>query len=129
MLLEYITGKGPATKRVYGGIKRTTANRTAVTACIDALKQIVLPCDITIIINSEYVTQAVNSGEWIKWLHTGRNAKSKPAKNIDLWQQLFELVDKYHVTFEYAASNQYTLCMQSMAKKVNIEFKEDEGNV
>jgi ribonuclease HI len=129
LLLEYITDKGLVTKRVHGGIKRTTANRTAVAACITALEQIVLPCDIKIVINSEYVTQAINTNEWFKWLNTGKNAKGKPAKNMDLWKQLFELVDKYHVTFEYAKSNQYTLCMISMAKNVKIEFKEDEGNV
>ncbi len=129
MLLEYITEKGPVTKQVYGGIKRTTANRTAVIACIAALKEIVLPCDIKIVINSEYVTQAINSNEWFKWLNTGKNAKGKPPKNMDLWQQLFELVDKYHVIFEYANYNSYTGCLVSMAKKVKIEFKEDESNV
>lgn len=129
MLLEYITDKGPVTKQIYGGIRRTTENRTAIIACISALKEIVLFCDIKIIINSEYVTQAIIKNEWFKWLNTGKNAKGKPAKNMDLWKQLFELVDKYNVTFEYAKSNQYTLCMISMAKKVKIEFKEDENNV
>lgn len=129
MLLEYISGAGLVTKRIHGGINRTTANRTAVMACIIALEQMVLPWTINIMINSKYVAQAINTGEWFKWLNTGKNAKGKPVKNLDLWQQLFELADKHHVTFEYAASNQYTLCMISMAKKVKIEFKEDEGNV
>jgi ribonuclease HI len=76
-----------------------------------------------------HVTQAINTNAWFTWITTGMNAKHKPAKNIDLWQQLFELVEKYHVTFTYAESNQYTECMRSMMKHVEIEYKEDVDNV
>lgn len=130
IVLEYMSEKKiPYTKQYIEGIKRTTKHRTELLACIDALDHIVLPCDITININSRYVTGAINDDTWISWLNTGKNAKGQPAKNLDLWQQLFELADEYPVTFRYAAINTYSLYMAGLMKKVEIEYKEDAGNV
>lgn len=128
--LEYISEKhGPVVKEYFGGLSGTTANRNALSACISALGHIVIiPCDIKIIINSEYVAQAVNNNNWINWINTGLNAKGKPAINLDLWQQLFDLASKHNITVEYAQSNQYTLYMLSKAKKALIEPIEDTGN-
>jgi ribonuclease HI len=128
--LEYMKNREiPVTKQYIEGIKGTTKFRTAITACIAALEHMVKFCDISLVINSEHVTQAVNTNAWFAWINTGKNAKNKPAKNMDLWNKLFELVDKYPVTFTYAASNQYTDCMRSMMKHVEIEYKEDVDNV
>ncbi|MDF2609074.1 MAG: rnhA [Lachnospiraceae bacterium] len=129
IVLEYAPAGVPWTKQYIYGVRFTTKNRTAIIACISALEHIVKPCDINIKINSEYITQAINSNAWFTWLSTGKNAKNQPVKNMDLWQQLFDLVDKYHVTFEYVEKNPYTSYMQTMAKKENIEYKEDTNNV
>lgn len=128
--LEYISEKyGPIVKEYFGGLSGTTANRNALSACISALGHIVIiPCDIKLIINSEYIAQAVNNNNWIVWINTGLNAKGKPATNLDLWQQLYELANKHNITFECAQSNPYTLYMQSKAKKALIESIEDIGN-
>ena len=128
--LEYMKNeKTPVTRQYIEGLKDTTKYRTEITACIAALEHMVKICDVNIIINSGHVTQAINTDAWFVWLSTGKNAKNKPAKNMDLWEQLFELVDKYHVTFTYAEKNQYTDYMKSMMKHVKIEYKEDLINV
>jgi ribonuclease HI len=130
IVLEYITEKKePFTREYIDGIQGTTKHRTELLACIVALNYIVLPCEITLRINSKYVTAAINEDTWISWLNTGKNAKGEPVKNLDLWQQLFELADKHHVIFRFTAMNAYSLYMSGLIKKTEIEYKEDAGNV
>ena len=130
IVLEYMKSvQIPLTKQYIDGIKGTTKYRTEIHACIAALEHIIRPCDIEIVINSLHVTQAVNTTAWLQWIDTGKNAKGKPAKNMDLWRQLFKLVDKYQVILTYAESNQYSLYMKSVMKRKEIEYKEDTNNV
>ncbi len=130
IVLVYIKdGKEAGTKHHLEGLTGTTRYRTEITACIAALEYMVKICDVNIIINSLHVTQAINTNDWFRWINTGLNAKNKPAKNMDLWKQLFDLVGKYHTTFTYAASNQYTEYMKSRMRHEKIEYKEDANNV
>lgn len=129
IILEYITSEGiPVTKDYIEGLKGTTNNRTAVKACITALEHMIKPCDINITINSKYITEAINTNAWFTWINTGKNAKGKPVKNMDLWKQLFELVDKHKTEFVYSEKNPYTVCMLSQIRKATIQYAEDTGN-
>lgn len=130
IILEYMTSKNfPITKDYIEGARSTTKNRTALIACISALKHMNRPCDIRITINSEYITQAINTNAWFEWLNTGKNAKGKPVKNMDLWQQLFELVDQHHTEFIFSERNSYSDCMYRELQKRNVDYKEDVNNV
>lgn len=130
IVLEFIASNGkPITREYFGGLKSTTKNRAAIYACITALQYLITSCDVVIVINSEHVVNAINSGNWISWLETGKNAKGQPAKNLDLWQQLYDITEKHNVTFTYAEKNPYTIYMTTMAKKIQIEYKEDTENV
>ena len=129
IILEYMTSKNiEITKDYIEGVKGTTKNRTALIACISALSHMVKPCEIKLIINSEYVTQAINNDEWEKWLLTGMNAKGKPVKNLDLWQQLYDVAAVHEIEYEYKEKNSYTDCMYSQMKKIDIKYMEDTGN-
>lgn len=130
IVLEYMKAEQvPVTREYIEGLTGTTKYRTELTACIDALEHMLKICDINIIINSKYVTQAINTNTWFKWLSTGSNAKNRPVKNLDLWELLFERADKYPVTFTYAAKNQYTDVMRNRMVHYEIKYKEDTGNV
>ncbi len=129
IVLEYITSGGvPATREYIEGLKGTTKNRTAIRACIAALEHMIKPCDIQITINSEHVTEAINTNAWFTWINTGKNAKGKPVKNMDLWQRLFELVDRHSTVFTYAERNSYTAFMQYEMNRKAIELAEDTIN-
>lgn len=119
----------PGTKDYIGGIKGTSKNRTALIACIEAFHHMIKQCDITVTINSEYITEAINTNAWQQWLSSGKNAKGKPAKNLDLWQQLSDLMDKHLTEFIYSDKNQYTDWGLNEMKRRTIEYKEDLNNV
>jgi len=130
IVIEFMTSiKEPATLDFIKGIKGTTKNRTALQACIKALSHIKVNRDIKLYINSKYVTEAVRNDEWFSWINTGLNKKGKPAKNIDLWQQLLDLVDKQHVEFIYCEENSYTACRLIQIKNQQFSYKEDTNNV
>lgn len=131
IVLEYIKKTSePVTREYIRGINKTTKNRTALIACIDAFKELTkMECYVTVTTNSEYITCPIISNDWFDWIYTGMNAKKKPVKNLELWQELFELVDKHHTKFEYAEKNSYTDWIKSESKRRTIEYKEDLNNV
>lgn len=134
IILEYMTSHNyPITRDYIGGISKTTKNRVALAALIEALSHLKRPCELSIVINSQYVVQAINSGTWLTWLETGHNAKGQPAKNLDLWQQVYELMEGHQVEITYKEQNSYSYCMRKEIEKRStekrIEYKEDTGNV
>ena len=83
-----------------GAEKNTTNNRMELTAVIEALKALKMPCEVTLTTDSKYVCDAVNK-EWVySWEKNGwRKADKKPALNVDLWKQLLELLQTHKVSF------------------------------
>lgn len=82
-------------KEIRGGFRLTTNNRMELMACIQALKAlktykdgVVLYCD------SKYVVDAINKGWVFNWCsHGWIKSDRQPAKNIDLWKVLLELIN------------------------------------
>jgi len=54
---------GDKTKELYGGTIATTNNRMELTAVIEALQAVKVPCKITLISDSKYVLQGIT--EWM----------------------------------------------------------------
>ncbi len=72
-------------KEFYGGETNTTNNRMELRGVIEGLKLIKEPCDITVISDSSYVVNGMNS--WIKgWI----KKDFKKVKNVDLWREYIE---------------------------------------
>jgi ribonuclease HI len=130
IVLEYIKSNGiPVTREYIQGISGTTKNRAALYACIKAFQELIKECNVKVIINSEYIIQAINTNAWIEWIRSGRNAKKKLVKNLELWKQLYELIERHNVEFEYAEKNSYSVWMQSEVKRREIVYKEDQNHV
>ena len=125
VVLEAMKNGEPKTKEHFYGFTNTTKNRTAIRACISAMNHLTTPCKVKLIINSRYMVQAAGQGWYKTWLYASTNAKNEPAKNIDLWQQLSDLLDSHEVTLEYAASNTYSAYMTTMARKAGIICEDD----
>ena len=66
---------------------------------LEALKK---PCEVEVISDSKYVTDAFNQN-WVEnWIQNGwRTSTKKPVKNIDLWKRLILLVNRHTVTFTW----------------------------
>lgn len=85
-------------KQLSGGERETTNNRMELTAVIEGLKALKMPCDVVLTTDSKYVSDALTKG-WAKsWRENGWKKKDKkPALNPDLWEELLRLLETHNV--------------------------------
>ena len=88
-------------KELSGAEAETTNNRMEMSAVIGALETLTRPCKVSITTDSKYVMQGIT--EWIEnWKKRGwKTASRKPVKNVDLWQNLDELVQKHEISWHW----------------------------
>ena len=84
-----------------GGDNHTTNNKMELTAAIQALKTFEKESTITLITDSKYVKDGIQS--WIEnWKKNGwKTAAKKPVKNKELWIELNELIARHNITWEW----------------------------
>lgn len=102
-ILQYTDAKGNLHEREYSkGYKKTTNNRMELMAVIIGLEALNKPCNVEVISDSKYVTDAFNQ-HWIAgWLKKNwKTSTNKPVKNIDLWKRLLEAEKLHQVTFTW----------------------------
>lgn len=100
-VLQYVDTKGVLHEREYsGGYKKTTNNRMELMAAIVGLEALTKPCDVTLVSDSKYLTDAFNQ-HWIdSWVRQGwKRGKKEAVKNVDLWKRLLAAKQKHQVTF------------------------------
>lgn len=102
-ILHYIDTKGQLHEREYSaGYKKTTNNRMELMAVIVGMEALNRPCDVEVISDSKYVTDAFNQhwvDNWIK--NNWRTAQKKPVLNPDLWKRLLTAMEPHKVTFTW----------------------------
>ena len=103
-----------------GGHDNTTNNRMELTAAIEALKYFVDKKNITLITDSKYVKDGIQS--WIQnWKKNGwKTAAKKPVKNKELWIELDDLITKHNITWEWVkghAGNTYNEKADYLARR------------
>ena len=86
------------------GEPESTNNRMELTAVIRGLEALKEPCEVTLYADSTYVLQGMKS--WMAgWKKRGwkrkDGGKSVPVKNVELWKQLDELMQKHTIHFEH----------------------------
>lgn len=91
---------GDNRKEISGGSKNTTNNIMEITAVIEALKCLKFECQAKVHSDSAYVVNCFNNG-WIqKWRKNNwQTASKEPVKNKELWEELYNLVQKHKVEF------------------------------
>ena len=84
-----------------GGEIQTTNNRMELTAAIKALKYFKEHQLITLITDSKYVKDGIES--WItNWKKNGwRTTSKKPVKNKELWVELDSQIAKHNITWNW----------------------------
>ncbi len=87
-------------KILKGGSIDTTNNRMELTAAIEGLEALKMPCNVNLYSDSQYLVNGMTKG-WAKsWQKNGwKKADKKPALNTDLWQKLLNLTEIHNVTF------------------------------
>ena len=102
-ILQYTDANGVLhEKEMSAGYKQTTNNRMELLGVITGLEALKKPCEVEVISDSKYVTDAFNQN-WVEnWIKNGwRTSTKKPVKNIDLWKRLILLVNMHTVTFTW----------------------------
>jgi ribonuclease HI len=92
---------GGRTKEISGAAARTTNNRMELTAAIEALSQLKLPCEVTLYTDSTYLRDGIT--KWITgwqardWL----KADGTPVENRDLWLALANAQATHSVRWQW----------------------------
>ncbi|MCH2076822.1 MAG: ribonuclease HI [Rhodobacteraceae bacterium] len=88
-------------RELSGGEGDTTNNRMELMAAITALETLDRASKLTLVTDSSYVKDGINS--WIHgWKARGwKTAAKKPVKNVELWQRLDAARERHDVTWEW----------------------------
>ena len=103
VILHYTDPKGNLHESTRSaGYKKTTNNRMELMGVIAGLESLNRPCDVEIVSDSKYVTDAFNQ-DWIgSWIKNGwKKSDKKPVLNTDLWKRLLEAKAPHNVTFTW----------------------------
>lgn len=84
-----------------GGYRKTTNNRMEMLAVIVGLEALTKPCEVTVVSDSKYVTDAFNQHWLDNWQKKNwKTSMGKPVKNKQLWLRMLEAV-KPHPKVEF----------------------------
>lgn len=89
---------GDKRRELWGYEPETTNNRMELTAAIEALRALKVPCRVKLYSDSAYLVNAFRQGWVDKWLHNGWvTARKEPVENQDLWQELLRVMAPHQV--------------------------------
>ncbi len=88
-------------KELCGSVDSTTNNRMELTAAIEGLKALKVPCEVTLYSDSSYLVNSFNQ-HWIEnWKKNGwKNASKAQVSNQDLWLILDDLSAYHKISWE-----------------------------
>jgi len=88
-------------KELARGFRLTTNNRMELMAAIAGLAALTESCHVNLTTDSQYVRQGIT--QWIKnWRKRGwLTANKEPVKNVDLWKQLDQQVQRHQVHWHW----------------------------
>jgi len=84
-----------------GGLADTTNNQMELMAVIMGLEALKRPVSITVVSDSRYVLNGIQS--WIAgWKRNGwKNAKKQPVANQELWQRLYAATQSHQIDWQW----------------------------
>jgi len=119
------------TERVLSGAEPdTTNNRMELTAALNALRALKMPCCVKLHTDSQYLKRAFTDC-WIRtWQANGwMTSKRQPVKNQDLWKELWELIHIHDVEWikvKAHANNQLNNRVDKIAVKARNRIPDIE---
>lgn len=89
-------------KRLSGAEPNTTNNRMELTAVIQGLRALKMPCDVVVTTDSRYIVDAFQKKWLVSWQRNGwKTASKQPVKNIELWKDLLEAAASHRVAWQW----------------------------
>ena len=87
-------------KEISGGKKDTTNNVMELTAALEGLKMLKIPCEVDLYSDSAYLVNGFSQGWIYNWQKNNwQTADKKPVKNKEIWQEIYELTKIHKVKF------------------------------
>ena len=107
-------------KESSGGAADTTNNRMEITAALEALKLLKVPCQVDLYTDSAYLCNALEK-RWLEtWSKNGWKTASKSnVENQDLWKELLIQLQRHDVQFHKVkghADNEFNNRCDKMAR-------------
>ncbi len=92
-------------RELTGSAPDTTNNRMELTAAIEALRALKMPCRVEMHTDSLYLKNGIT--QWLKgWIQKGWKLSSgDPVKNKDLWQALDTEVARHEITWHWVKAH------------------------
>ena len=85
-----------------GAEAATTNNRMELQAVIAGLERLKEACDVAVYADSSYVINGFAKGWIFNWRRNGWiNSQKKPVENKDLWQALWDAVQRHEVSWHW----------------------------
>lgn len=85
----------------FGNSDDTTNNRMEIMGVLASVRKLTCSCHVHVISDSKYVVNSIN-GWIVNWAANGwYNASGEAIANVDLWQELFELMQVHQITAEW----------------------------
>lgn len=98
--LDFVDSTGKLHTRNVELERNDTANGNAIYAAIIALRILEKPCVIDIHTDNEYMTNAMVNGWAYSWKENEwNNAKGKPVKHREQWEELLKLLARHSYRF------------------------------
>ena len=113
-------------KEISGGENPTTNNKMELTAAIEALSMLKMPCEVDLYSDSAYLINCFQNN-WLKgwkaknWV----NSKREKVKNVELWMRLDELNKTHKINWikvKGHADNEYNNRCDELARMETAKF-------
>lgn len=129
-VIEYMTGKGPATTGLVGMERETTYYRSTLYAIVLAMEKLKSGCIVKIYTNCHFIKGIYEQNLIETWRRAEwKKPTGEEVSNKELWQQFFEQVERMggtgKVEFRFSKFNDYRKIMQKM---IADRRKEEEEN-
>lgn len=88
-------------RELVGADSATTNNKMELTAVIEGLNALKVPCDVEVVTDSNYVVKGMT--EWVHgWVQRGwKTSQKKPVENQDLWRALMDAAARHTVRWQW----------------------------
>lgn len=105
-IVECMTSKGPVTRQITGGEKKTTYYRSVLLAIVKALEILNTECSVTIYTDCAFIKNTAERGTPESWKRSEwKRPGGGEVKNKELWQQFLDQMDRHIIAFRFSKFN------------------------
>ena len=107
-IVECMTSKGPVTRQITGGEKKTTYYRSVLLAIVKALEILNTECSVTIYTDCAFIKNTAERGCMEDWRRSEwKKSSGEEVINKELWQQFLDQMDRHIIAFRFSKINAY----------------------